>query len=255
MKVLIVEDELNAFEYLRRVLLQVEPRAEVLANTDSVSATLDYLHTDGGQLDLIFMDIQLSDGLSFEIFQHREVVTPIIFTTAYDEYAIEAFKVHSVDYLLKPILQEDLKKSIDKYHRLYTTDGKSQVSSPNINQVIQSFARQKKNRCLVKKGGHFEYIDVSDIAYVHSEDSITFLHTQDGSRHIYSKSIEALYEELDDKNFFQISRSHIVHVNSIDKIHPYFNQRLKLSLKQVSASEEIVVSRHRVSDFKAWLDQ
>ena len=256
MNVLIVEDEINAFEYLSKILLSIAPEMNILDNLDSVKSTLDYLGDTEKQIDLIFMDIQLSDGLSFEIFNHMEVHTPVIFTTAYDQYALEAFKVHSVDYLLKPIHKDDLAAAIDKYKKIYHRPSQIDHNNRNIQNFINNLTKRKKNRCLIKRGGHFEYVDVETISYVNSEESITFLHTIDGTRHIYGKTVEALMEELDPSKFFQINRSQILNINGIKEIHPYLNQRLKVLIHQkVKGEVEFVVSRNRINEFKVWLDQ
>lgn len=255
MKVLIVEDELNAFEYLSKILLDIAPQAEILSNEDSVKGALNFLHNNIDQIDLIFLDIQLSDGLSFEIFNHIEVKKPIIFTTAYDEYAIDAFKVYSVDYLLKPIHKDDLKAALKRYEDLYTHRN---ISGDNLDllKMVSSFSKPKKNRCLVKRGGHYEYVDVETISYVYSEDSMTFLVTKDDKRHVYPKTVEILFAELDPDRFFQINRSQILHIDSIKEIHPYLNQRMKVNLNSASKSkEEFIVSRNRMIEFKNWLDQ
>jgi DNA-binding LytR/AlgR family response regulator len=256
MNVLIVEDEINAFEYLSKILLSIAPEMNILDNLDSVKSTLDYLADPGRQIDLIFMDIQLSDGLSFEIFNHMEIDTPIIFTTAYDQYALEAFKVHSVDYLLKPIHRDDLSTAIEKYKKIYHGSSDADPQNKSIQNFINNLTKRKKNRCLVKRGGHFEYVDVETISYINSEESITFLHTVDGTRHIYGKTVEALMDELDPLRFFQINRSQILNINSIKEIHPYLNQRLKVLIHQnVKEGIDFVVSRNKLNDFKVWLDQ
>lgn len=250
MNILIVEDEINAYEYLRSTLRKIDPATTVLAHLDSVEDTVNWLHQNEHP-EIIFMDIQLADGLCFEIFNYVKVQSPIIFTTAFDQYAIEAFKVNSIDYLLKPIIPEDLRKAIEKY--------KSQqvVHEVNYSQQIQSafssLNKQKKHRCLVKRGNHFEFIEVSDIAYVNSENSITFLHTFDGKRHLYNNTVEGLMKNLDETLFFQISRHQIVNINAVQKIHPYFNQRLKLELN-LATDLEFLVSRSKLTPFKDWID-
>ena len=254
MNILSIEDEVNAFEYLKSLLHRVKPNINQLDNIDTVQGALNYLQEYQDQLDLIFMDIQLADGLSFEIFNHINVTKPIIFTTAYDQYALNAFKVHSVDYLLKPIHIDDLKKALDRYHTLYTE--KNDVAASKLQEMIQSLNKPKKNRCLVKHGGHYEYVDVKDISYVNSEDSITFLHTSNGQRHIYSKTIESLFAELDSSHFYQINRSQIININAIHEVHPYLNQRLKVLLDiKLKAKPDFIVSRNRMMHFKEWLDQ
>jgi len=254
MNILSIEDEVNAFEYLKSMLHKIQPDIAKIDNIDTVQGSLNYLQEHQDDLDLIFMDIQLADGLSFEIFNHIEVHKPIIFTTAYDQYALNAFKVHSVDYLLKPIHVDDLRKALDRYHELYS--GHNSVDANSLQEMIKSLNKPKKNRCLVKHGGHYEYVDVKDISYVNSEDSITFLHTNDGQRHIYSKTIESLFAELDMNTFYQINRSQIININSIQEVHPYLNQRLKVLLDpKLKAKPDFIVSRNRMMNFKEWLDQ
>ena len=253
MNILSIEDESNAYEYLKSMLLKINPDITEIHNIDTVQSSLNYLNKHQDDLDLIFMDIQLADGLSFEIFNHIEVHKPIIFTTAYDQYALDAFKVYSVDYLLKPIHIDDLKKSMERYQKLYA---QSPIEPDRLKQMIQSISKPKKNRCLVKRGGHYEYVDVKDVAYVNSEDSITFLHTVDGQRHIYSKTVESLFSELDEDQFYQINRSQIINVNAVQEVHPYLNQRLKVLVKPVlKAKCDFIVSRKRMMNFKEWLDQ
>jgi len=251
MNILIIEDEINAFEYLQSMVKKMQPKANILAHLDSVEDSVNWLHQHE-QPDVIFMDIQLADGLCFEIFNYVKVKAPIIFTTAFDQYAIEAFKVNSIDYLLKPVNPEDLMKALQKYQ------AQQAATAGAFNQQIQSvfgqLNRQKKHRCLVKRGNHFEFIEVSDIAFVHSESSITFLHTFDGKRHLYNNTIEGLVKSLDETLFFQISRHQIVNINAVQKIHPYFNQRLKLELNTPTESIEFLVSRSKISSFKNWID-
>lgn len=251
MKVIIIEDEINAFEYLKSILLKIDKEIEILEHLDSVQDSVNYL-SQAPSPDLIFLDIQLADGLSFEIFNHVKISAPIIFTTAFDQYAIDAFKFNSIDYLLKPIHLDDLKKALDKYkdhHARQEVDLSSQLKT-----LLGDFNRKKKNRCLVKRGNHFEFVDVVDIAFVHSEESITFLHTKDNRRHIYADTVEGLMSSLDPYEFFQINRHQIIRISSIQKIHPHFNQRLKLELNLPSGEIEFLVSRSKLKLFKAWVD-
>lgn len=251
MNIVIIEDEINAYEYLQKSILKIEPSAQITAHLESVEEAVNWLHQNN-PIDLIFLDIQLSDGLSFEIFNHVDVTAPIIFTTAYDQYAIDAFKVNSIDYLLKPIHIDDLVRALEKYKTrlpLMNTDLTNQIMG-----LFNKENQQKKHRCLVKKGNHFEYISISDIAFINSEDGMTFLHTFDTKRHLYSKTIENLESILDPKKFFQISRAQIVNIKAINTIHPHFNQRLKIALKSSHPSVELIVSRSKVNEFKTWID-
>lgn len=251
MNILIIEDETNAFEYLQTIILKAKPEVNILAHLESVEDSVNWLSQNDSP-DLIFLDIELSDGLSFEIFQHVEVEAPIIFTTAYDQYAIEAFKVNSIDYLLKPIHVDDLAKAIKKFERFRPQD------NPEISQQIKSLFntinQPKKQRCLVKRGNHFEFISISDIAYVNSDDGITFLHTFKGQRHIYANTVEGLMSNLDDKQFFQINRGQIVNIDAIKKMHPYFNSRMKLELSNADGKIDFLVSRSKLPAFRTWVD-
>lgn len=253
MKILIIEDEINAFEYLDSIIRKVQPDVQMLSHLESVEEAVNWFH-ENKPPDLIFMDIQLSDGLSFEIFRHVRVQSPIIFTTAFDQYAIDAFKVNSIDYLLKPIDVVDLERALKKYNR--------QVRYPNtidlsdqLESIFGKLTKQKKHRCLVKKGNHFEFINVTDIAMVNSEDGLTFLHTFQEQRHLYANSVEGIMGMLDERQFFQINRAQIVNIEAIAKIHPYFNQRMKIELKIPTKNIELVVSRSKMSDFKLWVDK
>ncbi len=254
MKIVIVEDEKNARLYLTKLLADIEPGAVVVKELDSIKSSVNYFQDDN-EYDLILMDIQIADGLSFEIFSHVDITKPIIFTTAYDEFAIDAFKLHSIDYLLKPILKEDLRSALEKYKSFWEEKSKSGPS--DISKILTQLQRKrKKHRCLVKKGGHFEYINVSDIAFVNSSDSLTFLHTFDGSRYIYTKTVEQLYADLDEDHFYQINRSQVIQSEAISEIHPFLNQRLKLVLKvPVKGDIDFVVSRKRMASFKDWMDK
>ncbi|MEL6255529.1 MAG: LytTR family DNA-binding domain-containing protein [Bacteroidota bacterium] len=251
MKVILIEDEINAYEYLKTILPKTGVEIEILAHLDSVQDSVNWLDQHEAP-DLIFLDIQLADGLSFEIFNHVEVKAPIIFTTAYDQYAIDAFKFNSIDYLLKPIHVEDLKKALKKYQDYHKEDSKD--LRHQLQALMGNFNQQKKNRCLVKRGDHFEFVDVSDIVFVNSEESITFLHTRDTRRHIYNHTLEGLMISLDPQKFFQINRHQIVNIDSIHKIYPYFNQRLKLELNVKTGELDFIVSRSKLNQFKSWVD-
>ncbi|MEM1328233.1 MAG: LytTR family DNA-binding domain-containing protein [Bacteroidota bacterium] len=251
MTAIIIEDEINAYQYLSSSLQKVRSQLEILVHLESVEDSLNWLSSNPHP-DLVFMDIQLSDGLSFEIFNHVSIESAIIFTTAYDQYAIDAFKFNSIDYLLKPIHIKDLTAAIDKFER-----AQFQINTQLTDQIKRLFASKtaaKKNRCLVKKGNHYEFVEVDDIAFVQSEDGLTFLHTFNGQRHIYTKTVEALMELLSEAQFFQINRAQIVNISAIQKIHPYFNQRMKIEPLPKFGEAELLVSRSRVPAFKVWMD-
>jgi len=251
MKILIIEDEINAFQYLETSIKTVNPNVEILAHIESVEDSVNWL-SQNDHPDLIFLDIELSDGLSFEIFEHVKVESPIIFTTAYDQYAIEAFKLNSIGYLLKPIHIDDLKKALDKYER---NQSKKDTELPEqLKAIFGKLNQHKKQRCLVKKGNHFEFINISDIAYVYSEDGLTFLYTFQNQRHLYANTVEGLMRGLDESVFFQINRGQIININAIKKIHPYFNHRMKLELNVPENENEFLVSRSKLPIFREWID-
>lgn len=251
MTAIIIEDEINAYQYLTATLKKIRPQLTILEHLESVEDSLNWLGNHAHP-DLVFLDIQLSDGLSFEIFNHLQINASIVFTTAYDQYAIDAFKFNSIDYLLKPIHAKDLQAAIEKFERT-----QFQINTQLAAQIKQIFANKlerKKNRCLVKKGNHYEFVDVDDIAYVNSEDGLTFLHTFSNQRHIYGKTVENFVAMLDEQKFFQINRGQIINVNAIQKVHSYFNQRMKIEVLDSIKEMELLVSRSRVNDFKAWVD-
>ncbi len=251
MKVLIVEDEIPAAKRLRKLVSQYCPEATVMDVVDSVEGATQWLNTFE-KPDLIFMDIQLSDGLSFDIFNQTEVVSPVIFTTAYDQYALKAFKVNSVDYLLKPIDPEELKVAFQKFRNLHQQS--QEYDRTAIQNLITSITQKGyKERFLVKVGQQLNYIQTKDIAYFYSDEGLVYAMTISNRRHVLDYTLEQLMDVLDPKNFFRINRKIVVSIDSIHKIHTYFNSRLKLELLPRTDLEGIV-SRERVGDFKAWLD-
>jgi DNA-binding LytR/AlgR family response regulator len=251
MKVLIIEDEINAAAYLETIIKKVRPAAEILAQLESVEDAVNWLHQHEHP-DLLFLDIQLADGLSFEIFKHVDVKSPVIFTTAYDQYAIEAFKVNSIDYLLKPIHVDDLQRALEKFDQRQPT-AQADLSA-ELAAVFGQLNQQKKHRCLIKKGNHFEFINIADVALVNSEDSLTFLYTFQGKKHLYNNTVEGFMEILDQQQFFQINRAQIINIDAIEKIHPYFNQRMKIEPTSVIKEIELLVSRSKNQPFKDWID-
>ncbi|MEM1120026.1 MAG: LytTR family DNA-binding domain-containing protein [Bacteroidota bacterium] len=253
MKVLIIEDERPAAKRLAKLVKQFRPAVDILEMIDSVENAVEWLDTYK-KPDLIFMDVQLADGVSFEIFGQTEVTSPIIFTTAYDEYALQAFKVNSLDYLLKPIDPEELEKALCQYDDYYQNQRKT-VDNSSIEQLLQSLTkREYKERFLVKIGQQLTYLKVQDIAYFYSEDGLIFACQHSGKRHHLDYTLDQLGEILDPADFFRINRKIITQLPSIKKINTYFNSRLKLELAPTTELETIV-SRDRVGDFKRWLDK
>lgn len=248
MKVVIIEDEALAAEKLERYILKCEQNAEVLAVIPSVEEAVEWLKVNQEKLDLIFMDIQLTDGLSFEIFGEVTINKPVIFTTAHDEYAIDAFKVNSIDYILKPITFSDLSKALKKLDSL-----RSQFANGNsLVEVVEEIGKKRsKERFLVRLGDHIHSVKTTDIALFYAEGRTAFLITQPGKKFIVDYKLEELEELLDPKLFFRTNRSFIININAIKDVLVYSNSRLKISIN-VPVEKDIIVSRERVAEFKAW---
>lgn len=253
MNVLIIEDEHFSAERLKQQLLLLNPKIHILNVLDSVKSSIKWF-LNNAEPDLIFLDIHLADKNSFEIFKEIKITAPIIFTTAYNQYAIQAFKVNSIDYLLKPIDIDELKIALGKYENLYLHKKKENQSFDR--ELLQSLLQQPnyKNRFLVKKGSQFESIQTEEIVYFFSENKLTSLVTVKGNRYLIDQSLEELSTLVNPKDFFRINRQMILGIDSVVKIHAFFNGRLKLEIVHQDSKEEIFVSRERVQAFKEWLD-
>ncbi len=248
MKVVIIEDESPAANRLERMVKEEISEVQVIRKMDSVEESIDFFRLEE-KVDLVFMDIQLADGLSFEIFEKVKVNAPVIFTTAYDHYAIKAFKVNSIDYLLKPIDENDLRSALKKHRELV----KATEGALDIKAVLQHALTEYRRRFLVKSAGRLLFISSSDVSYFFSEEGMTFIVNSENERYILEQTLEELENQVDPREFFRINRKMIVSSSSIDRIEPYSNNRLQLTLKPYFA-EEVIVSRHRTSEFKHWLD-
>lgn len=251
MKVLIIEDEHLAADKLKRLLLEIDSEIQILAMLESVVDSANWLSNNPAP-DLIFMDIQLDDGISFEIFDTVKVKTPIIFTTAYNEYAIKAFKVNSVDYLLKPITKNNLKLAIEKFKQFHHDDFK-QIKK--IDQLYEQLVRSYKTRFFVKIGTHFHSISTNDIACFFIRERGTFIKTLVGKNLNIDHSLDQVQKMLDPAHFFRINRNYIINIDSISDILSYSSNRLKITLRNFEHIEDLVVSREKTSDFKNWLDR
>lgn len=250
MKAIIIEDEKLSAEHLATLLKKVDATIEISATYDSVKKSIEEFKKDV-KADLLFVDVHLADGLSFEIFSKIAIDTPVIFTTAYDEYAIKAFKINSVDYLLKPIGIGDLKAAVDKFRKL---KGSSQASLlENISNAYQAIHKQFKNRFMVKIGDTISSIKTEDIAHFISEDGEVLLVTGN-KRYVIDYTLDTLEELVSPDVFFRINRKILININSIQKVSSYFNSRLKLNSDSLK-EEDCIVSRERVNDFKSWLDK
>lgn len=256
MKILIVEDEELAVKKLQKTLLSVDETAEVVGVTDSIKGTVEWLQFNQSP-DLILMDIELADGQSFEIFNLMPVKTPVIFTTSYDEYALKAFKVNSIDYLLKPIQKEELQAALDKFKQVTAaaaSEAKPDVNIGNLIKELQEKLQPKeyRKRFLVKQAQKLVSIDVGDIAYFYSDGRLNFFKTCDNKKYVVDYTMDELEDMLDPDRYFRTSRSFYVSVNCIDQIHDYFGNRLLLHLSP-AVDKEVLVSREKVMDFKRWM--
>lgn len=255
MNVLIIEDEPYAQQELIRLLHICDPNIEVMDLIDSVKESISWLKKND-TAGLIFMDIQLSDGISFEIFNKIEVNVPVIFTTAYDEYAIRAFKVNSIDYLLKPIEEDELRKSLKKFHKMKESMSRkdSFLNSAQLEEVLGLIKVPYKKRLIARMGDHIQHVDVNDIAYVYSEDKVSFLITKQNKRLIINYTLEQLEKTLNPADFYRLNRKFIAHIHAIESICKYFNSRLKITLNP-TIDEEILISRAKVQGFLEWLEK
>ncbi|MCK5207224.1 MAG: response regulator transcription factor [Cyclobacteriaceae bacterium] len=255
MKVLIVEDEQIAANRLEKLLLNSSHDIQVLAKLDTIKRTIEWLEEETNP-DLIFMDIQLADGLCFDIFDMVQVKCPVIFTTSYDQYAIRAFKVNSIDYLLKPLDPGELYNAINKYDFLaksYTE--KSSPESGALQEAIQMLKQKSfKERFMVKVGEHIKSINVNEIDHFISLEKATFAHTTDNKKFLLDYTLDQLMDMIDPRRFFRINRKYIISIDGFTDIISYSTNRLKIHLKNKSTMDAIV-SRERVQDFKKWLDR
>ncbi len=253
MNFLIVEYEELAQNKLQKTLGAVDASAKVVGITDSIQSTVGWLQNNPA-VDLILMDIELADGQSFEVFNLVDVKAPVIFTTSYDEYALKAFKVNSVDYLLKPVQTEDLQAALDKYKKLSATRGGAEVNLESLVKQIQQQMQPKeyRKRFLVKLAQKLISVDVGEIAYFYSDGRLNFFKTEDNKKFVVDYTMDELEEMLDPERFFRISRSFYVSINAIEKIEDYFGNRLILTLKP-AVDKEALVSREKVGDFKKWM--
>jgi two-component system, LytTR family, response regulator LytT len=251
MNALLLEDETLAAERLEKMLLEMDGPWKVVARLKSVASAVEWL-TSNPHPDLILSDIQLLDGLCFEIFEQVKVQKPIIFTTAFDQYAIRAFDVNSIDYLLKPIQPDKLKAAIQK------VKSRHQVNSPpdynELLKLIGANRKEFKTRFMVRLGQKIVAVPVEKIAYFFSERKLTYLVTQDQKKYPIDQPLDELTEVLDPKAFFKANRQFIVSFGAVVEIHPYFKGRIKLHLSPAS-TEEVVISSDRTPEFKKWIDQ
>jgi DNA-binding LytR/AlgR family response regulator len=251
MNLVLLEDEQPALRHLKRMIEEVAPHTRIVAEFDSVESATVWFQSNI-EYDLVISDIQLSDGLSLAVFKSMKMVKPIIFTTAFDHFAIEAFKVNGIDYLLKPIKAEDLRAAFDKYKTLYKA---ASPSSLDIERLLQQIAGQEKiykTRLLVHFRDELKSIPVDNIAFIHSENRTSHLYTKSGEMLILDQNMEELESQLNPQHFFRANRQFIISFSSIKSNHTHFNGKIKVLLT-LPTKEEVIVSRERAADFKAWL--
>ncbi|TVR41155.1 MAG: DNA-binding response regulator [Bacteroidia bacterium] len=248
MNILIIEDEAPAARQLNRLIQQLRPEAIIHEPLDSIRSVVDWLKKNPAP-DLILCDIQLSDGLSFTIFDQTEVKSPVIFTTAYDQFAIRAFKLNSIDYLLKPVEPEDLKKALDKYERQQQIQFTPQV----LKKLFKSTRKIYKSRFIVQKAESLKSIDTREIAFFRSRHKMTFLYTFQGHTYTIDYTLNELEQILDPGTFFRLNRQYICSIDAAEDVQFFSNSRLKVKLVQ-SNDEDILVSRNNVQSFKEWMD-
>lgn len=251
MNVIIVEDEKPAARRLDRMLQVLGVKANVMLH--SVEESLVWFQKNEHP-DLIFLDIQLSDGLSFEIFENIEIKSAIIFTTAYDEYALQAFKLNSIDYLLKPIDAEELEKAVLKYKERIPGNNKLTLDFDDIKKLlVNPLEREYKKRFTIKIGQHLKMIPIDTIECFYSENKGTYIHTNENRSYLIDSTLEELEKELEPRTFFRVSRKFFVNINAIKDMVSYTNSRLQIKLNSFN-EHDVIVSRERVRDFKDWLD-
>jgi two-component system response regulator LytT len=251
MNVIIIEDEKPAARLLSRKLQRLNITAEVMLH--SVQEAIEWFQNNQHP-DLIFLDIQLSDGLSFEIFEAVNINSAVIFTTAYDEYALKAFKLNSVDYLLKPIDEDDLEAAISKFKERHVKHQELAMDFEQIKKMLLNPTdKNYKKRFTIKMGQHLKMLNVEDAECFYSENKGTYIHTTDNRDYLLDVTLEQLEKELDPAQFYRVSRKFIVGVNAIKDIVVYSNSRLKLLLPTYK-EDEVIVSRERVNDFREWLN-
>ncbi len=253
MNVLIIEDEIQAARRLENLINELLPQAIISGRTDSVKSAVKWFNNNPHP-DLIFMDIQLGDGLSFEIFEMTTISAPVIFTTAYDEYALKAFKVNSIDYILKPVDKDELRGALEKFNTLKLTNVGKVDFSNSITQVMELLTKKYKERFVIKVGEHLRTVEVKDILYFFSSDKATFSTTREGRSHILDFTLDQLELMVNPEEFFRINRKYLVGTAAIQDIISHTNSRLKLILKGCP-DQDIIVSRERVQEFKQWLDR
>jgi DNA-binding LytR/AlgR family response regulator len=252
MQVLIIEDEIPAANRLAKMLEAMHPEIDVIKKCDSVESSVKYL-SGAKDIDLIFMDIQLADGLSFDIFEQTEIKTPVIFTTAFDKYTLRAFKVNSIDYLLKPIEEKELQLAVDKYRQLYTQQ-QNGFSEKMMKLIKDINSIRYKERLLIKRGQQLSYLKTDKTAYCYADGKLCYAVDFNNNKYLLEYNLSQLEEQLQPNTFFRINRHLVVNIEAISKVHTWLGGRLQVELCPATTADS-VVSRERVNGFKEWLDR
>jgi DNA-binding LytR/AlgR family response regulator len=252
MQVLIIEDETPAANRLTKMLQHIDKDITVVNRLDSVESSVKFLQPVP-EIDLIFMDIQLADGLSFDIFEQTPVSTPVIFTTAFDQYTLKAFKVNSIDYLLKPIDEDELEKAVSKFRKLYRN---KDTSYPDklLKLVQEMNAARYKERLLIKRGQQLSYLKTTSVAYCFADGKLCYAVDPNGKKYLLETNLSQLEEQLQPSDFYRINRQLLVNIEAVKKVHTWLGGRLKIEIEP-STTAETIVSRERVNGFKEWLGQ
>ncbi|WP_281612675.1 LytTR family DNA-binding domain-containing protein [Flammeovirga sp. SubArs3] len=255
-KVIIIEDELPAQRLLKETLQEINFETNVIGCLNSIKSAVEWFQNNPHP-HIVLLDIQLSDGLSFEIFKQVKVDSAIIFTTAYDEYAIQAFKVNSIDYLLKPVEKDELRTAFEKYHnynKKYIQEQNSNIDFAELASLIKGEKTEYRKRFLIHSNESFFHLSVEDIALFYSMRGVTFAVTFEKREYPVNFSLENLKDHLQPDNFFKLNRQFIVNIDAIKRVHAYFNGKLKIEM-QPSHSEEIIIGKDKAASFKRWLDR
>lgn len=253
MNIAIIEDEIPALNRIKKLLAEVAPSVKIVFTADSIDAAVAEFNKSP-LVDLALFDIELADGQSFDIFEQTIISCPIIFTTAYDEFALKAFKLNSIDYLLKPIDKEELQNAITKFKTLHHNPTNY---ASKLHSLLENFSPQPtgyKSRFLIKTGNKLVSIPTEEIAYFHASEKVVYVFTHTSQKYIIDYSLDELSKMLNPHLFFQLNRQYIANMQAIKNIHSYFNGKLKVELKP-APEEEVIVSREKATEFKDWLDQ
>lgn len=253
MQVLIIEDETPAANRLAKLLQDIGDDISIVNRLDSVESSVKFLQASAEEIDLIFMDIQLADGLSFDIFQQTTVSTPVIFTTAFDQYTLKAFKVNSIDYLLKPIDEKELELAVEKYRKLYQQKDKT-YPEKFMKMISEMNAAKYKERLLIKRGQQLSYLKTTSVAYCFADGKLCYAVDFNGTKHLLENNLSQLEEQLQPSQFYRINRHLLLNIEAVKKVHTWLGGRLKIEVLPLTTAETIV-SRERVNGFKEWLGQ